>query len=449
MKEPASPADTPPIRLPRSSGLLLHITSLPGPFGIGDLGPDAYRFADVLFETGQRIWQVLPLVPIGLGNSPYSSPSTFALSPLFVSPVLLEEDGLIESMPDAPAGTENPVAEPVDFEAAAPFKSAVLQQAFERFESGDTPVDPAAFDAFRARHAAWLDDYALFMALKEHHGGVEWTRWPTGLAMREPAAIEAFVDKHGARVRRHAFDQFVVFDQWDRLKRYCNEREIWFFGDLPIYVAHDSADVWASRELFHLDDDGRSTVVAGVPPDYFSETGQRWGNPIYRWDVMEKRGYAWWTRRIEAVLRHADLVRLDHFRGFAGYWEIPAEEQTAVHGRWAEGPGPSLFEAVRRKLGTLPLVAEDLGLITPDVKQLIDAFDFPGMAVLQFAFHEGADHPFLPHAYHRNLVAYTGTHDNDTLLGWWQDVAGDPDQERARRFASAYLGVENGGAENG
>ncbi len=436
-------SDAPTISLPRSSGLLLHITSLPGPYGIGDLGPDAYRFADLLFETGQRIWQVLPLVPVGLGSSPYSSPSTFALNPLFVSPTLLVEDGLLDAV-EKPAGVH---AERVAFEAVGAFKDGLLEEAFNRFEAGDVSLDRAAFDAFCARHAYWLDDYALFMALKSHHDGAGWVHWPPELAQRRPEAIDAFREEHAARVRRHKFDQFLAFDQWDRLKRYCNERDILFFGDLPIYVAHDSADVWAHQNLFHLDDEGRSTVVAGVPPDYFSETGQRWGNPIYRWDVMEDNDYAWWTQRIEAALRHADMIRLDHFRGFAGYWEIPAEEETAVNGRWADGPGSSLFEAVRRRLGALPLVAEDLGLITPDVKELMRTFGLPGMAVLQFAFHEQADHPFLPHEHPRNLVAYTGTHDNDTFLGWWETMTRDASQERAVRFARAYLGLEAGRAE--
>lgn len=430
--------DEPAIRLPRSSGILLHITSLPGPYGVGDLGPDAYRFADLLAETGQSIWQVLPLVPVGLGNSPYSSPSTFALNPIFASPRLLAEDGLLEELPTPPTLP----ADRVDFERAAALKSELLAEAFRRFDGGDTPINASVFDTFCARHAHWLDDYALFMALKTIHGGSAWTEWPSEHAHAEPAALDAFREEHEVQVRQHKFNQFVVFDQWDRLKRYCNERDIWFFGDLPIYVAHDSADVWANRSLFHLDERGHSTFVAGVPPDYFSETGQRWGNPIYRWDLMKEHDFAWWTRRIEASLRQADLIRLDHFRGFAGYWEIPAEEDTAVNGRWVDGPGASLFRSVRRHLGSLPLVAEDLGLITPDVKELMREFGLPGMAVLQFAFHEGADHPFLPHAHDRNLVAYTGTHDNNTFLGWWEELTSDPSQDRAVRFAQAYLGLD-------
>lgn len=437
MDHPDTPVDAPPISLPRCSGILLHITSLPGEYGIGDLGPHAYRFADLLAESGQHIWQVLPLVPVGLGSSPYSSPSTFALNPLFVSPALLVEDGLITDVTPPNVGR----ADRVDFGAVGAFKGELLDQAFARFEANDSPVDRASFDAFCKRHAYWLDDYALFMALKAHHDGAEWTGWNEGHAMREPSALEDFRDRHGDRIRRRKFAQFVAFDQWDRLKRYCHERDILFFGDLPIYVAHDSADVWAHRGLFHLDEQGRSTVVAGVPPDYFSDTGQRWGNPIYRWDLMEENGYEWWTRRIEAMLRQADLIRLDHFRAFAGYWEIPAGEDTAVDGRWAKGPGAALFHTLRRRLGSLPLVAEDLGMITPDVKELIGAFGFPGMAVLQFAFDEGADHPFLPHMHDRNLVAYTGTHDNDTFLGWWHGLTRDASRGRTIRFARAYLGT--------
>ena len=443
MDHSEAPVDASPIALPRCSGILLHVTSLPGEYGIGDLGPHAYRFADLLADTGQRIWQVLPLVPVGLGNSPYSSPSTFALNPHFISPAVLLEDGWLAgvSKPDGLRPNR------VDFSAAADVKETLLDAAFARFEAGDAPVDRRSFDDFCDRHGYWLDDYALFMALKDHHGGAEWTRWAEPYALRKPAALQAFVGSHEDRIRRRQFAQFLAFDQWDRLKQYCNERDIVFFGDLPIYVAHDSADVWAHRELFHLDERGHSKVVAGVPPDYFSETGQRWGNPIYRWDLMEANGFAWWTRRIEAVLQQADLLRLDHFRAFAGYWEIPAREETAVNGRWATGPGAALFDAVRNELGSLPLVAEDLGLITPDVEDLIRTFGFPGMAVMQFAFDEGADHPFLPHMHGRSLVAYTGTHDNDTFVGWWQDLARDPSRERALRFARAYLGIERAGSE--
>ena len=476
--------------LPRSSGVLLHITSLPGPYGAGDLGPEAYRFADFLAETGLRIWQVLPLGPAGLGNSPYSSPSTFALDPIFASPDLMAEDGLLDpkagsdvfapgalddaSAPNDTSDTSNagnanqgyvldsiekgripvetlllrpreatpPSGCTADFDTARRIKTLLLQRAFERFEAGKTPVDPAAFDAFCANEAHWLDDFALFMALRAEYGQVEWTAWPRNHALRDPEALEAFRRKQGARIRQRQFAQFVTYDHWNRLKRYCNERDILLFGDIPMYVAHDSADVWTHPHLFCLDEEGRSAFSGGVPPDYFSKTGQHWDNPTYRWDAMRADDFAWWGRRFEAILNQVDLVRLDHFRGFAAYWEIPAGEETAVNGAWRDGPGLPFFESMARRLGRLPLVAEDLGIITEDVRDLIRTLGCPGMAVLQFAFGSDARNPFLPHNHPRNLVLYTGTHDNDTFLGWWERLAADPEKKRAYDFARAYLGVD-------
>ena len=454
--------------LPRSSGILLHITSLPGPYGVGDLGPEAYCFADFLAETGQRIWQVLPLGPAGLGNSPYSSPSTFAMDPLFVSPDLMKEDGLLhpedgeiafvsgDSLEAAEQGrvpaeyllyytheVTLPHASSADFETARRLKTLFLRSAFERFEAGETPVDPAAFDAFCKTNAHWLDDYALFMVLREWHGEVEWTKWPGKYALRDPEALEELCNKRTARIRQHKFAQFVVYGQWNRLKRYCNERDILLFGDIPIYAAHDSADVWTHPDLFHLDETGQSAFSGGVPPDYFSKTGQHWNNPTYRWDTMREDDFAWWTRRLEAILNQVDLVRLDHFRGFAAYWEIPPGEETAVNGQWMDGPGTRFFECVEERLGPLPLVAEDLGFITDDVRDLIDALGRPGMAVLQFAFSHGPDNPSLPHNNLRNLVLYTGTHDNDTFLGWWKKLASDPQKKNEYAFARAYLGLDD------
>ena len=503
--------------LPRSSGILLHITSLPGPYGVGDLGQEAYCFADFLAETGQRIWQVLPLGPAGLGNSPYSSPSTFAMDPLFVSPNMMVEDGLLDpedgeicfiagdtlkELEQGPMPAEYllhythevtpPHASSADFDKARRMKTLFLRSAFERFEAGETPVDPAAFDAFCKANAHWLDNYALFMALREWHGEVEWTKWPKHYALRDPYAIGDFCemktdgekefwwecdgllysesDKKAdmisadilgrgrwwgrndidrvrqlrtARIRQHKFMQFVVYDQWNRLKRYCNERDILLFGDIPIYAAHDSADVWANPDLFHLDETGQSAFSGGVPPDYFSKTGQHWNNPTYRWDTMREDDFTWWTRRLEAILNQVDLVRLDHFRGFAAYWEIPPGEETAVNGQWMDGPGARFFECVEERLGPLPLVAEDLGFITDDVRDLIDALGRPGMAVLQFAFSHGPDNPSLPHNNLRNLVLYTGTHDNDTFLGWWEELASDPQKKSEYDFARAYLGLDD------
>lgn len=444
--DPSSPGAS-PLDMPRSSGILLHISSLPSPFGIGDLGPSAYQFADFLAETGQRIWQVLPLVPVGHGNSPYSSPSTFAGNPLFVSPDHLVDDGLLadddlRDRPDFPS-------DHVDFRAVIPHKMELLRRAFDRFRDGSPAHIRSDFDQFRTENAYWLGDYALFMALKNAFHDVSWTEWPDELAGRDESALAGARLKHSEAVERHEFFQFLFFRQWSRLRAYCNERDVRLFGDLPIYVAHDSADVWAHRGLFYLDTLGRCTVVAGVPPDYFSETGQRWGNPIYRWDVMHENGFRWWTRRFENIFSLVDLVRLDHFRAFAGYWEIPASEDTAIHGRWVEGPGASLFRAIQEALGALPLVAENLGMITPDVTELMDAFGFPGMAVLQFAFGDEADHAFLPHNHERNLVAYTGTHDNDTIRGWWSSMERDGAGAgmRATRFARSYLGLGENGDE--
>lgn len=456
--------------LPRSSGILLHVTSLPGPYGAGDLGPEAYRFADFLAETGQRIWQVLPLGPAGLGDSPYSSPSAFALDPIFASPDLMAQDGLLDpkdgkdafALGDADAleaveqgripvesllrcahEVTAPHASCADFDKARRMKTLFLNRAFERFEAGKTPVAPEAFDAFCAAHAHWLDDFALFTTIRAEYGNVEWTAWPRKYALRDAEALEAFRNAHRARIRRRKFAQFATYDHWSRLKRYCNDRNILLFGDIPIYAAHDSADVWTHPHLFRLDEAGRSAFSGGVPPDYFSETGQRWDNPTYRWEAMREDDFAWWGRRFEAILNQADLVRLDHFRGFAAYWEIPAGEETAVNGAWRAGPGLPFFESMAHRLGPLPLVAEDLGVIDEDVRDLIEALGRPGMAVLQFAFCHDANNPFLPHNHSRNLVFYTGTHDNDTFLGWWDRLASDPQKKEEYAFACAYLGLDD------
>lgn len=422
--------------LPRSSGVLLHITSLPSPFGIGDLGPSAFRFADVLAEAEQRVWQVLPLVPAGKGNSPYSSSSTFAGNPLLISPDVLLKNGLLrsEDLANCPGFAEDYV----DFEAVIAYKTALLWRAFERFEKERTETDREDLAQFQKANAYWLDDYALFAALKTAYNDVAWTDWPQALARREPEALAQARQQEARAIRFHVFMQFLFQRQWETLHAYCRERDIRILGDLPIYVAHDSADVWTNPDLFHLDAAGHPTVVAGVPPDYFSTTGQRWGNPIYRWDVMQKRDFAWWTQRLDRALSLCDLLRLDHFRGFAAYWEVPAEEETAIKGRWVDAPGRALFEKVEKTLGRLPLLAEDLGLITDDVTTLMHQFDFPGMAVLQFAFETDTDMAFLPHNFTRNLVAYTGTHDNDTLLGWWRQAA----TSRERTYARQYLNLD-------
>lgn len=426
----------------RQSGILLHITSLPGPYGIGDLGGAAFQFADFLAMSGQTIWQVLPVVPTGYGESPYASPSTFAGNAMLISPDLLLKDGLLEQ---SDVGDVPPFpTSHVDFEAAMAFKTSLLETAYGRFKSGASPGLAADFEVFCKKHESWLDAYALFDAIKSSHDRVEWTSWPRPLAMREEKAIKAFTDANRDDIDMRRFWQFLFDRQWTALKTYCNGKGIQIFGDLPIYVAQDSADVWSSPELFHLDEDGRAIVVAGVPPDYFSETGQRWGNPIYRWDRMEKSGFDWWKRRMARILEQVDLVRLDHFRGFEAFWEVPAEEETAVNGKWVKGPGAELFHALTDHLGPLPVIAENLGVITDGVTQLMERFEYPGMAILEFAFDSGPDNSFLPHNYTPDLVAYTGTHDNDTFCGWWNNTQSTQDAEvtaRAIDYCRRYLEV--------
>ncbi len=422
--------------LPRCSGLLLHVTSLPSRFGIGDLGPAAYRFADLLAGARQRVWQMLPVGPVGLGHSPYASPSTFAGNPLLLSPDVLRDEGLLHA--DDLAGAPAFADDHVDFERVAPYKYPLLERAFDRFEAHADDAAHAAFEGFCEAHAAWLDDYALFAALRDAHEG-GWTGWPDGLARRDADALARAREALARPVQRHAFWQFLFERQWQALRAHCRRRRLHLLGDLPIYVAHDSADVWADPALFHLDEAGNPTVVAGVPPDYFSATGQRWGNPLYRWDRMQRDGFAWWIRRIEAALRRFDLLRLDHFRAFAAFWEVPAEEETAIRGRWVEAPGEALFEHVESALGRLPLLAENLGLITDEVTALMARFALPGMAVLQFGFGDDAGSEHLPHNYTPETAAYTGTHDNDTLVGWWRLEAEHMTRQRA--YARHYLGL--------
>ena len=425
----------------RVSGLLLHITSLPSAYGIGDLGPAAYRFADRLAAMGQGLWQVLPIGPVGHGASPYSSLSTFAGNPLLISPEPLCEIGLLNNDDLAPL-TDLP-ADHVDYAQLVPRKRALLETAFDRFDADGGTTDRTAFERFRSEQADWLDDYTLYAALKDAHDGAAWVDWDDAYALRDTDALEEARQTLDRERRMHAFWQHLFYRQWSALRAYCHTREIRLFGDLPIYVAHDSADVWAHQDLFHLDASGAPTVVAGVPPDAFSPTGQRWGTPIYDWDRMQDRGYRWWTRRMQHVLDRVDLVRLDHFRGFEAYWEIPAAEETAIHGEWVEGPGADLFETLADTLGDIPVVAEDLGVITDEVVALRDRFDFPGMAVLQFAFDGDPSSPYLPHNFTRNLVAYTGTHDNTTMRGWWnEDLSGS-----TRRFARDYLDLHPPDAE--
>ena len=423
---------------PRRSGILLHPTSLPGPHGSGDFGPAAYHFVDWLVTAGQRAWQVLPLTPIGPGNSPYASVSAFAGSPLLVALEPLIDKGWIDAA-DAATGSRLPV-DHVAFEHAVPWRMARLREAASGYAQRASHEDRSAYAAFCAAEAGWLDDYALFMALDGHYqqqGIWNWTAWETGCARRDPAALAAARRQWREEIDFWCFVQWCFTTQWRALKRYANERDVQLIGDLPIFVAHHSADCWARPDLFLLDAQGEPRVVAGVPPDYFSATGQRWGNPLYDWPAMQREGFAWWVARMRHELARADVVRIDHFRGFAAYWEIPASCATAVEGRWVPAPGAALFEALKAALGELPVIAEDLGVITPDVEALRDGCGFPGMKILQFAFGGDATHAFLPHNYPSHCAAYSGTHDNDTARGWYGAA---PDHER--HFATAYLDTD-------
>ena len=420
----------------RAGGILLHPTSLPGP-GIGELGEHAFRFVDWLAEAEQSLWQVLPLVAVNEGGSPYNALSAFAGNPLLISPAELFLHGLL---PEEDAAAPELDLHGIDFPAVFRWKEHVIRAAHRLLrESGDEALR-ADFAAYREREGAWLEDYALFRALRDAHGRAPWAEWPPPLRRREPAALEAARRDLADEVERHAYAQYLFDLQWASLRRHAHARGIRVVGDVPIFVAYDSADVWAHPELFALDGELRPTVVSGVPPDYFSATGQRWGNPLYRWDVLERTGYRWWIERFRRVFSRVDVVRVDHFRGFESYWEVPADEETAMRGRWMPGPGRALFDAVRRELGALPLIAEDLGLITPEVNALRDALSLPGMRVLQFAFGEDDPrNPHLPRNYVHNAVAYTGTHDNDTVLGWYADA-----EPRERAGARALAGADGG-----
>lgn len=422
------------MQFPRTSGILLHPTSLPGRFGIGDLGRQAYRFVNFLVESKQSLWQVLPLGPTGYGDSPYQCFSAFAGNPLLISPERLVEDGYlpaaaIENTPDFPT-------ERTDYGWVIDYKTKLLQQAFQTFREQSDARQQEAFAAFSREQADWLEDFALFMAVKAHHveqhGGV-WNTWPPEIAKRTAEGMDKWRNKLHEEVEYHKFVQFLFFEQWQDLKTYANEQGVRIIGDVPIFVAFDSADVWANPELFYLEEDGSPAVVAGVPPDYFSETGQRWGNPLYRWERLAEADYEWWARRMAMTLTAVDIMRIDHFRGFEAYWEIPATEPTAVRGRWVKGPGAAVFQAIHDQLGELPIIAEDLGVITPEVEALRDRFDFPGMKILQFAFGGERNSNFLPHNYARNCVVYTGTHDNETTRGWYQNASSE-EQDHVRRY---------------
>ncbi len=424
----------------RQFGVLLHITSLPSAYGIGDLGPAAHAFVKALGTAGARVWQFLPTTPTAtfIGNSPYSSPSAFAGNPLFISPELLLEDGLL-SRADLDCvgcglGDGGPPGR-VDFAKVTVHRAMLLRATFER--NAHYLTDDAGFTAFRRRHEHWLLDYVRFVTLKEEHGGAAWFQWPEPYKRRAPKALEQW-DQHAARAMlRESFSQYLFFRQWEELRIRAVEQKVALMGDVPIYVTHDSADVWASPQCYNLDAELEPINVAGVPPDYFSATGQRWGNPIYKWEALERDGFTWWKRRLAHNLLLCDIIRLDHFRGFCGYWEVPAEEKTAVNGRWKKAPARAFLDTLRASFDSLPIVAEDLGVITDDVREIMEAFELPGMHVLQFAFggQEPAFNTAAPHLQTRRSVVYTGTHDNPPTRQWFAEAG-----EAERRAFLRYVG---------
>ena len=421
----------PSTTLRRSSGILLHPTSLPGPFGIGDLGPTAYRWVETLAAMRQSWWQVLPLGPTGSGDSPYQSFSAFAGNINLLSPELLERDGLVSS--SFWTGQHFP-DDRVDFDRVTPFKKVLLRAVWDAFRGGKASGLKGEFEAYSTTHSDWLDGYATFMAIRESLGGASLTDWPKDLLNRDPVALGAIEKPLAAEIAMHRFGQFLFDRQWSALREYASERGIGIIGDAPIFISADSADVWMNPAEFLLDSARRPKVVAGVPPDYFAEDGQHWGNPIYDWDKMAANGYSWWASRLKRNLEQVDLIRLDHFRGFMQAWHIPAKEKTAKKGKWVDGPGAKLFEALRESLGALPLIAEDLGLITPDVEKVRLDFGLPGMKVLQFAF-DTPKNQYWPHNFEPYSVCYTGTHDNETTAGWWATL-----DEKNRGYLAAYIG---------
>jgi 4-alpha-glucanotransferase len=420
---------------PRSSGILLHPTSFPSRFGIGDLGPEAYRFVDFLVAAGQRFWQILPLGPTGYGDSPYQCFSANAGNPMLISPERLRDEGLLTDA-DLNEMPEFPLT--VDYGWVIHTKVPLLRKACDNFQAQATSEMKQAFEEFCQSRADWLEDYALFRAIKDAHGGISWHEWDPPIARRELEAIESWRQKLAFEIFYHKFFQFEFFRQWTDIKAYANEKGIQILGDLPIYLAHDSAEVWAHPELFCLDEEtGLPSLMAGVPPDYFSATGQLWGNPIYNWDYIQENDFEWWIHRFRRLFEQVDLVRIDHFRGFEAYWAVPIGEETAVNGEWMLAPGKELFTRMREELGKLPIIAEDLGLITPEVEALRDEFAFPGMKVLHFAFDSEPDNPYLTFNYVHNSVVYTGTHDNDTSVGWFNKRSPE-EQDRVRRYFSCF-----------
>jgi 4-alpha-glucanotransferase len=424
---------------PRASGLLLHPTSLPGEYGVGDLGPEAHMFVDLLKRAGQTYWQILPLGPTGYGDSPYQSFSAFAGNTLLISPAALLDDGLIDAS-DLAAKPDFPT-DRVDHGAVYRWKSDLLRTVYSRFKTDESGLR-AEFDAFSLEQQFWLDDYSLYRALKISQDERPWYEWPDKFKLRDKRTLDIAKEQLAPDVDAEQFYQFLFFRQWAELKRYAADKGVKFIGDIPIFVALDSCDVWSDQDKFKLNSDGTAKVVAGVPPDYFSKTGQLWGNPIYDWDAMRTDGFRWWTDRFRAMLKMVDIVRVDHFRGFAAAWEVPGGDATAEHGQWVPAAGMEIFDTLKLELGELPIIAEDLGVVTPEVEELRDRFGFPGMRILQYAFSGDAENHDLPHNYVHNCVAYTGTHDNDTAAGWWRSVAAG-EREYCRKYLDTYGGETN------
>ena len=400
----------------RSAGILLHPTSFPGKFGIGDLGVEAYKFIDFLKEAGQTLWQVFPLGPTGYGDSPYQCFSAFAGNPLLVSPEKLKEDGFLSEDDLKNPPQSNPTK--IDYGQVIDYKKSILKKAYSNFKNNSNGQEKD-FEKFCEAHSDWLNDFALFMALKDHHGGAVWSSWEKGLVQRDKKILSEWTKKLSDEILYQKFVQFNFFRQWQSLRKHANENGIKIIGDMPIFIAYDSSDLWANKDLFTVDEEGKLTFIAGVPPDYFSETGQLWGNPLYKWDEMEKDDFLWWRKRFSSLFELVDIVRIDHFRGFEAYWKIPGGEKTAQKGKWTKAPGEKLFNSMKKHLGELPILAEDLGVITPPVEALRDQFGFPGMKVLQFAFGTKMETKFLPHNFIPNCVVYTGTHDNDTTRAYF------------------------------
>jgi len=425
----------------RGSGILLHLTSLPCPFGIGDMGPCAFRFVDFLAETKQSLWQILPLNPTDPEHfsSPYHSSSAFASNPLLISPDLLVQDGLLDRA-DIKSPPNFPI-ERVDYRAVGAYKAELFHKAYERFKKGKK--GQYEYEGFCSENATWLDDFVLFKALKSRFDGKVWTKWPQDVRDRQQEALQWAKKELRERADREKFLQYIFSRQWSTLKKYCNGKGIQIMGDIPIYVEHDSVDVWTHPEIFKLDDEKRPHFVAGVPPDYFSETGQLWGNPVYRWEVLKEKEYSWWVQRMERNLALCDVVRIDHFRGLVAYWEVAATENTAINGKWIEAPAIDLFNHFVRKFPFLPIVAEDLGIITPDVREVMHQFELPGMKVLLFAFGKDLPtNPYIPHNLPKNCVAYTGTHDNNTIRGWFEGEEAPEDKKRLLRYLGRNIPVE-------